>query len=106
MVVRVRIIQAFGFLLEETCVILYWLGLWSLLNLTPLLDSVIFDFLCVVGGAIGLFVVKAFAPVLIMQSAEETVYTLEDMAPTVRNINRSVRFVRDHAPWHGPKEVR
>ena len=85
---RVRLIQAFGFLCEETCVILYWLGLWSLLNLTPLLQSVGFNLFCLLAGAGGLFIVKAFTPALILNTAEASGFAISDLVPHARNIKR------------------
>ena len=70
---RFKIIEAFGFLCQETCIILYWMGLWTLLeDFTPLLNSAAFNIFCLVFGAAGLFTVKAVAPALILKSVEES----------------------------------
>lgn len=106
---RVRLIQAFGFLCEETCIILYWLGLWSLLNLTPLLNSVAFNLFCLFAGAMGLFVVKAFTPALILNTAEASGFAIHELVPTPRNIRRLAElFIREHHEHvlHGPNERR
>ena len=97
---RVRLVQAFGFLCEETCVILYWLGLWSLLNMTPLLESVGFCFFCLVAGAGGLFIVKAFTPALILSTAEATGFALHEILPTPRNLRR----IGEHFAHHQHRE--
>ena len=94
---RVRLIQAFGFLCEETCVILYWLGLWSLLNMTPLLHSVGFNLFCIFSGATGLFVIKAFSPALIFNTAEASGFPIQHLVPTPLNMTRLAElFIREH----------
>ena len=94
---RVRLIQAFGFLCEETCIILYWLGLWSLLNMTPLLTSVGFNVFCLLAGAGGLFIVKAFTPALILNTAEATGFNIQHLVPTPQNMKRMADlFIREH----------
>ena len=52
-------LSALEFLLRETFVILYWLGLWSLFTMTSLLDSVWFNMFCLLAGALGVFLMKA-----------------------------------------------
>ena len=52
-------LSAFEFLLRETFVILYWLGLWSLFTMTSLLDRVWFNMFCLLAGAFGVFLMKA-----------------------------------------------
>ena len=108
--VRVRLIQAFGFLCEETCIILYWLGLWSLLNMTPLLQSIPFCVFCLLAGAGGLFIVKAFTPALILNTAEVTGIAITELVPTPANAYRIAKYMtrqHDYAePLHGLKERR
>lgn len=106
---RVRLIQAFGFLCEETCVILYWLGLWSLLNMTPLLQSVGFNIFCIFAGASGLFIIKAFTPALILNTAEAAGFPIQNLVPTPRNMKRLAElFIQEHHEkvLHGAKERR
>lgn len=106
---RVRLIQAFGFLCEETCVILYWLGLWSLLNMTPLIKSVGFNFFCLIAGALGLFIVKAFTPALILNTAEAAGFEMRHLVPTPNNMRRMADlFIREHheQALQGAKERR
>ena len=93
---RFRIIEAFGFLCEETCVILYWMGLWSLLQLTPLLQNIPFCIFCLVAGAGGLFIVKAVAPALILASMEESTTSLMRTMPFRTNPPTDV-FIRAQA---------
>ena len=105
--IRFKIIEAFGFLCQETCIILYWMGLWSLLqNFTPLLDSIVFNLFCFLFGAVGLFVVKAIAPALILKSIEESSSTLYRSFPAVRK--DAIRDVRSSTSQerHGAKVAR
>ncbi len=106
--IRFKIIEAFGFLCQETCIILYWMGLWSLLqNFTPLLESIAFNVFCLLFGAAGLFAVKAIAPALILKSIEESSGTFYRSFPTVRT-DSTIRDVRSSTSQerHGAKVAR
>lgn len=97
---RFKIIEAFGFLCQETCIILYWMGLWSLLqNFTPLLNSVAFNLFCLLFGAAGVFTVKAIAPALILASVEESTHRMYKTIPVDRQnvrylVRQGANFVR------------
>lgn len=103
--IRFKIIEAFGFLCQETCIILFWMGMWSLLqNFTPLLDaSVAFPLFCLFFGAFGVFAVKAIAPALILASIEESSYAFYNtfphnhMGPTRRDVRYVSRKLRQGA---------
>lgn len=100
-VLRFRIIEAFGFLCQETCIILFWMGLWSMLqNFTNLLHSAAFNLFCLFFGAAGLFVLKAIAPALLLASIEESSYTFyrafpgHHVGPTRRDVRYAARQLR------------
>lgn len=91
---RIRYIQAFGSLCQETCVILYWLGLWSLINLTFLVRNIPFCIFCLLGGGIGIFVVNAFAPALILRSIEESSIIGNNYIPSPRKFTNSMKEIQ------------
>ena len=106
---RFKFIEAFGFLCQETCIILYWMGLWSILqNFTPLLNRIEFNLFCLISGAVGVFVVKAIAPALILASighSSETFYKAfphNHLGPT----RRDVRYVKRTLLRQGAKVAR
>lgn len=62
---QLQLKRAFAFLLEETFVVFYWLGIQSILMVTPLAVPKWFSVMCIIGGGCGLFFVKACEPQVI-----------------------------------------
>jgi len=60
------------YILQETFVIFYWIGFWSLLQMTNLINTVWFSVSCLFIGICGLIVVKTVSPVLIFDVIEST----------------------------------
>ncbi len=68
---KVKLLKAFGYLVRETFVIIYWIGIWSLLH--PLHSTYVgFQVVCLFVGAAGLFVSTALGPKLILASIDES----------------------------------
>ena len=91
---KIKFVQAFGALCQETCVILYWLGLWSLINLTSLVRSIPFCLFCLIGGGLGIFIVNAFAPALILSSIEESAHHTNQYLPTPGTLKKTLQVIR------------
>ena len=53
--------------LDETFVVVYWIGIWHLLTISGVLELVWFNWLCLVFGALGLLAIKAIEPPLDVQ---------------------------------------
>lgn len=93
---RVRVVQSFGFLCTETCIIVYWMGLWSLFQLTPLLTYPAFNVFLLLSGGIGLFVVNAFTPRFIAYTVDQSTEMMRQRLPTPINayrISRQVTYI-------------
>lgn len=91
---RVRILQAIGFLCIETFIIIYWMGMWSLFQLTPLLGYAGFNVFLLVFGATGLFVVNAFSAHFIMNTINNSTEVVRATFPTPQNARNIVRVIR------------
>ena len=61
-----KVHDAFVFFIEETFVIFYWIGLWSLLHLTDLPKQMWFCFLCLAFAAFGMFFVRVARPQVVV----------------------------------------
>ena len=91
---RVRVVQSFGFLCTETCIIIYWMGLWSLFQLTPLLTYPAFNTFLLLLGAIGLFVINAFTPRFIAYTVDSSGEMMRSTIPTPGNVYRMSTQIR------------
>lgn len=78
---RVKVLQAFGLLVQELFIVTTWLGLWGLAEMTNLTTKLWFNLFCLFLGASGLFAVKAFEPTVFLRIAEETTNTVVDVLP-------------------------
>ena len=89
---KFRIVQAVEYLCEETCIVVFWLGIWSVFtNFTHLLHSLVFVLFLLFGGAGGLFLLKAIVPSMIRQVAHETSHAFSEVIPGSTQINTFVR---------------
>lgn len=69
---ELKLQNAIYYIMQETFVILYWLGLWSLIQLSHLSHTVWFSVGCLLLGLFGLIIVKTVSPVLIFDVIEST----------------------------------
>jgi hypothetical protein len=75
-----KIHDAFVFFIEETFVIFYWIGIWSLLHLTNLPKQLWFCFLCLVFSAFGMFFIRVSRPQVVVSvpsSRREFMHTIK-----------------------------
>lgn len=63
----IEVHNAFVFLVEESFVILYWVGVSSLIHLTSLEKEIWFCLTCIAASAIGMFWTRATRPTKIVE---------------------------------------
>lgn len=102
---RVRAHSAIVYLFQETFVILYWIGLWSLID--PTERSAAVQVVCLLVGFLGLLCVKAFEPRMILRSIDATTEGFAASAPSVHRMERFVDYtLRSELGRQGRKDVR
>lgn len=84
--------------LDETFVVVYWIGIWHLLTISGVLELVWFNWLCLVLGAFGLLAIKAIEPLDVQQR-------LLPSRATSTNADRRVVRVRAPPQQHAVASV-
>ena len=97
---RVKIHSAIVYMFQETFVILYWIGIWSFID--PDQRGYASRFACLLIGLLGLFVVKAFEPRVILRAVDASTDRFTSTAPSVQKVERFV----DYLDRHGRKVMR